>query len=99
MGNGKTQAFAAGKGGAIFSNDRLIALRQLLDELVAVGGLGGGHHVLVCGVLAAYALFSITVLLNSTTFWNTTEKSFIRAVESMGAMSVPPSVILPLSTS
>ena len=43
-------------------------------------------------------MFSITVLLNSTTFWNTTEKSFIRTVESMGAMSVPPSVILPLST-
>ena len=36
-------AFAAGKGGAVFSDDRLIAIRQLLNEFVAVGGLGGGE--------------------------------------------------------
>jgi hypothetical protein len=35
----------------------------------------------------------MTVLLKRTTFWNTTEKSFIMATESIGAISVPPSVI------
>ena len=54
MGDGKPLAFAAGKGGAVFSDDRLIAIRQLLNEFVAVGGLGGGDHHRVCRVLAAH---------------------------------------------
>lgn len=44
-------------------------------------------------------IFSIMVLLKRTTFWNTTEKSLIMATESIGAISVPPSVIFPPFTS
>lgn len=53
-GNGQTLALAAGKGGAILTDDGLVALRQLLDKVVAVGSFGGSDDVRIRGILAAY---------------------------------------------
>ncbi len=43
-GEGEALAFAAGEGGAAFADDGFVALREALDKLVGLSGLGGGFN-------------------------------------------------------
>ena len=54
-GDGDALVFAAGKGGAAFAHGGLVALRQGGDEVVALGGAGGGFYFRIAGVRRAEA--------------------------------------------
>ena len=54
-GDGDPLPLPAGEGGTVLPDHRLIALGQLADELVALGGLGGFQHLLIGGAPAAQA--------------------------------------------
>ena len=52
-GNRNTLAFTPGQSRAIFAHHRQVSLRQTLNKVIALGGPGCGHNLLICGVLAA----------------------------------------------
>ena len=46
--------FAAGEKYAFVAYPCVVSLRQTLDEIVALGGLGGGYHLFFRGIRRAY---------------------------------------------
>ena len=54
-GDGDALALAAGQARAALADHRLVAVRQRLDEVVRIGGAGGGDEVGLAGIGAAEA--------------------------------------------
>ena len=70
-GNRNTLAFTPGQSRAIFAHHRQVSLRQTLNKLIALGGPGCGHNLLICGVLAAQTDMSHDGIVEQHTSWNT----------------------------
>ena len=97
-GDGDALALAAREQRSVLADGRVVALGQLAHELVAVGGLGRGEHLLVGGVAPARGGCSPSRCRRRAPRPGTPRSSRVRSVSgSTPATSTPPTVIVPRS--